>query len=69
MIQLGQGVEIILDNTLSVVYGTSASTPMFAGILALINDELLNKNLPTLGINSGSILPSFAKFCLCDVVV
>ena len=33
----------------SICGGTSASTPTMAGILSLINDERLNKGLPSLG--------------------
>lgn len=33
----------------TIVGGTSASTPTFAGIISLINDHRLNKGFPTLG--------------------
>jgi tripeptidyl-peptidase-1 len=38
-----------LNGAILTVGGTSASSPTFAGMIALINDWLLSNNKPTLG--------------------
>lgn len=42
-------IEIVTGGTNSVCGGTSASAPMLSGMLSLINDALLHKNLSPLG--------------------
>jgi tripeptidyl-peptidase I len=46
-----QGVrfQVFIGGTLHLVSGTSASSPAFAGIVALLNDVRLRKRLPPLG--------------------
>jgi tripeptidyl-peptidase-1 len=45
----GWNFEVISGGNISTVGGTSASTPVFASIIALINDQLLAAGKPTLG--------------------
>lgn len=45
----GWNFEVISGGNISIVGGTSASTPVFASIIALINDQLLAAGKPTLG--------------------
>ena len=39
----------MIDGEIVSVNGTSASSPIFASVLALINDELLHAGKPVLG--------------------
>ncbi|KAJ6540146.1 family S53 protease-like protein [Mycena vulgaris] len=45
----GWNFEVISGGNINTVGGTSASTPVFASIIALINDQLLGAGKPTLG--------------------
>ncbi|CZS94956.1 related to tripeptidyl-peptidase I [Rhynchosporium agropyri] len=45
----GQFVKSLWNSTERVVSGTSASAPLMAGVLALVNDELISSGRPTLG--------------------
>ena len=45
----GRDIGIIAAGVPEPVLGTSASSPMFASMVALINDQLLNAGRPTLG--------------------
>ena len=45
----GRDIAIIAAGVPQPVLGTSASTPMFASMVALVNDEMLNAGLPPLG--------------------
>lgn len=47
---LANNVPIVENGQLQETGGTSASTPSFAGIISLINDQRLNQGLPTLGL-------------------
>lgn len=40
---------VYIEGVLETVYGTSASAPVFASIIALINNERLNAGKPTVG--------------------
>ena len=46
---IGTLYSVIVDQTPTVVAGTSASTPTWSGIVTLINDARFNANLPSLG--------------------
>jgi tripeptidyl-peptidase-1 len=46
---IGQNVLIVQDGAVVVTGGTSASTPLWAGIVTLLNDHQLSKGKPTLG--------------------
>jgi len=45
----GQRVEIVVDKETGTVAGTSCSSPIFASVIGLLNDELLNAGKPVLG--------------------
>ncbi|PIL32629.1 hypothetical protein GSI_05333 [Ganoderma sinense ZZ0214-1] len=45
----GRDIAILAAGVTEPVLGTSASSPMFASMVALINDQLLNAGRPTLG--------------------
>jgi len=46
---LGSNIPIILGGELHITGGTSASGPIFAALVALLNDELLSRGRPSLG--------------------
>mmetsp|Transcript_10314 Transcript_10314/g.15543 ORF Transcript_10314/g.15543 Transcript_10314/m.15543 type:complete len:581 (+) Transcript_10314:379-2121(+) len=46
---LGDLMMIVFNNEISTSGGTSASGPLSAGIIALLNDQRLSNNLPPLG--------------------
>ncbi|KAJ7714715.1 family S53 protease-like protein, partial [Mycena olivaceomarginata] len=60
----GFNYEIVNNNVTMAVTGTSASTPAFASIIALINDRLIAAGKPsaftdiTVGHNSGLVCPA-----------
>lgn len=41
--------KVFINGTMTFIGGTSAASPTFAGIVALLNDARLNAGLPTLG--------------------
>ena len=45
----GRDIEIVAAGQSVPVFGTSASSPMFVSMVALINDQLLSAGRPTLG--------------------
>ncbi|EIN06455.1 subtilisin-like protein [Punctularia strigosozonata HHB-11173 SS5] len=45
----GQRVEIVVSGKTGLVAGTSCSSPIFASVIALLNDELLKAGKPVLG--------------------
>merc|ERR1712137_1423860 len=46
---VGHNLEIVLDGKTRVLDGTSASAPIFAGMITLLNDLRLNAGQPPLG--------------------
>merc|ERR1712216_474229 len=46
---LGEGYQVVQQGKPSSVGGTSASAPMFAGLISLLNEARLAKKLPALG--------------------
>ena len=46
---IGVDVQVVIDGEIVSVNGTSASSPILASVLALINDELLRAGKPVLG--------------------
>ena len=46
---IGSNVEIVLDGQGELVDGTSCSSPIFASVIALINDELIAEGRSPLG--------------------
>jgi tripeptidyl-peptidase-1 len=49
VVALGDRILIICDGAVSVTAGTSASTPIFSGIISLLNDARLNAGKKPLG--------------------
>lgn len=45
----GQYFAYVWNGTEGVISGTSASTPLMAGIIAMVNDALISSGKPTLG--------------------
>jgi tripeptidyl-peptidase-1 len=45
----GQGFQVAVGGRFESVGGTSASSPTFAGVVALLNDYLISQGKPTLG--------------------
>lgn len=47
---LGEGYQVYTDGNVQPVGGTSASTPAFAGMLALINEKRIQAGKPAMGL-------------------
>lgn len=45
----GWNFDVYLDGNLDLIGGTSASSPTFASVIALINDQLVAAGKPVLG--------------------
>ncbi|KAJ6554255.1 family S53 protease [Mycena capillaripes] len=45
----GENVQIVVDGSTGPIDGTSCSSPIFASVIGLLNDELLNAGKPVLG--------------------
>jgi tripeptidyl-peptidase-1 len=45
----GQNVQVVASGKVQSVAGTSCSAPIFAGVVAMLNDELLSAGKPPLG--------------------
>merc|ERR1712226_490723 len=46
---LGEGYQVVANGETQSVGGTSASTPMFAGLVSLLNEARLAKKMPAMG--------------------
>ncbi|KAJ7290161.1 hypothetical protein C8J57DRAFT_337341 [Mycena rebaudengoi] len=46
----GENVLIVSGGSTGLVGGTSCSSPIFASVIGLLNDELLNAGKPVLGL-------------------
>jgi len=46
---IGVQYEVVIQNTMQSLYGTSCSTPVFAAMITLINTARLEKNLSSIG--------------------
>ncbi|KAJ7804158.1 family S53 protease [Mycena olivaceomarginata] len=64
----GENFEIVLDNQFGTVEGTSCSSPTFASIVALLNDELVAAGKPTLGFLNPFLYSSAGRAALNDIV-
>jgi tripeptidyl-peptidase-1 len=49
VVAAGEGILMILGGAVTPVEGTSAATPIFAGLASLLNDYRVANNKPTLG--------------------
>lgn len=46
---LGIGLQIVANGSIEAIGGTSASSPIWASIVGLLNDELIGKGMPVVG--------------------
>merc|ERR1712039_323815 len=46
---LGEGYQVYLQGEVESIGGTSASAPMFAGLVSLLNEARVAKNMPAMG--------------------
>jgi subtilase family serine protease len=46
---LGEGYQVVVNDRVEPVGGTSASSPMFASLVSLLNEQRLNSNKPAMG--------------------
>ena len=58
---------IRVNGTFELVFGTSASTPTFASIVALLNDQRLGKGMPPLGFLNPLLYSAQGVSALTDV--
>ncbi|KAF8205350.1 family S53 protease-like protein [Mycena galopus ATCC 62051] len=58
----GWNFEIIINNRTGLIQGTSASTPTFASMIALINDRLVAAGKPVLGFLNPFIYSTVSAF-------
>lgn len=47
--------EVVVSNTLTYAWGTSASAPVLAGMISLINAARASQNLPSVGFINPTI--------------
>lgn len=64
----GWNFEVVSGGTTGLVGGTSASSPTFAGVIALINDQLLAAGKPVLGFLNPFIY-STASTAFTDITI
>ncbi|KAJ7920267.1 family S53 protease [Mycena leptocephala] len=65
----GEKFEIAWDNLFGTVDGTSCSTPTFASVIALLNDELVAAGKPTLGFLNPFLYSPVGRAALNDVIL
>merc|ERR1712107_137043 len=46
---LGQGYQVYVDGDVETIGGTSASTPVFAGMISLLNEARIKAGKPAMG--------------------
>ncbi|KAJ7804163.1 family S53 protease [Mycena olivaceomarginata] len=64
----GENIEIVVDGQFGTVAGTSCSSPIFASVVALLNDELVAAGKPTLGFLNPFLYSSAGRTALNDVM-
>ncbi|KAJ7869868.1 family S53 protease [Mycena olivaceomarginata] len=64
----GENIEIVVDGQFGTVAGTSCSSPIFASVVALLNDELVAAGKPTLGFLNPFLYSSAGRAALNDVM-
>ncbi|KAJ7631798.1 family S53 protease [Mycena rosella] len=64
----GENFEIVFQNQFGTVAGTSCSSPTFASIVALLNDELVAAGKPTLGFLNPFLYSSVGRGALNDLI-
>ncbi|KAF7368024.1 Tripeptidyl-peptidase sed3 [Mycena sanguinolenta] len=63
----GENFEIVVDGQFGTVAGTSCSSPTFASVIALLNDELVAAGKPVLGFLNPFLYSSVGRAALNDV--
>lgn len=63
----GTSFEIMVDGIAEAVSGTSASSPVFASVIALLNDRLLAAGKPTLGFLNPFLYSAKGQAALNDI--
>merc|ERR1739845_213383 len=59
---LGEGYQVFIHGEAESIGGTSASAPMFAGLVSLLNEERLAKGKPAMGHMNPWIYQNEAAF-------
>ncbi|KAJ6605199.1 family S53 protease [Mycena vulgaris] len=65
----GENFGIVVDGQFGTVAGTSCSSPTFASVVALLNDELVAAGKPTLGFLNPFLYSSAGRAALNDVLL
>ena len=65
----GRDITIIVNGTTQPVLGTSASTPIFASMVALVNEQPLDAGQPTLGFLNPLLYSSGAAAVFNDITI
>ncbi|KDR71935.1 hypothetical protein GALMADRAFT_74434 [Galerina marginata CBS 339.88] len=63
----GENVEIIIAGTSEPVAGTSCSSPIFASVIALLNDQLIAAGKPPLGFLNPFLYSAAGQAALNDI--
>ncbi|KAJ6484875.1 family S53 protease [Mycena sanguinolenta] len=63
----GENFEIVFQSNFGTVEGTSCSSPTFASVIALLNDELVAAGKPVLGFLNPFLYSSAGRAALNDV--
>ena len=58
----GENVEIVIDGRTSGVAGTSCSSPIFSGIVSLLNEQRIQAGKSTLGFLNPLLYKNAAAF-------
>ena len=63
----GENVEIVVSGSFGTVAGTSCSSPIFASVIALLNDQLIAAGKSPLGFLNPFLYSTAGKAALNDV--
>jgi tripeptidyl-peptidase-1 len=63
----GEDVEIVVDKKTEAVAGTSCSSPIFASVIALLNDQLIAAGKPRLGFLNPFLYSAAGQAALNDI--
>ena len=63
---LAASYEVIMDGSVELLYGTSASTPSFAGMISLVNAGRLANGMSSVGWINPSLYQYSSMFILAD---
>ena len=68
---VGDNIAIIFNGSWEVVAGTSASTPLWAGFMALVNEQAVNSGKPQVGFASPALWAAgqHCSGCFHDITV